>query len=142
MKYIGKGKENSGFLTIVRDLESGAVIHVGEGKGVDALAGALKKLKKSKLRVVTMDMANAYSSWIGKNFPKVHIVFDPFHVIKLMNEKLDKIRRRVVGQLDETQKRQFKGLRFIFLQNHEDLCEDARDILRNIREQFKPLGDA
>ena len=140
--HVGKRRENSGFLTVVRDLESGAVIHVGDGKGIDALSGALKKLKKSRLRVVTMDMANAYSSWIAKNFPKVHIVFDHFHVVKLMNEKLDKIRRRVVGQLDETQRKQFKGLRFIFLQNQEELCEDARDILRNIREQFKPLGDA
>ena len=30
--HVGNGKENSGFLTIVRDLESGAVIHVGDDK--------------------------------------------------------------------------------------------------------------
>ena len=47
--HIGHGMANEQFLTIVRDLASGAVIHVGEGKGISALAGALKKLKKSKL---------------------------------------------------------------------------------------------
>ena len=45
--HIGKGMQNQQYLTIVRDLQSGTVIHVGEGKGISALAGALKKLKKS-----------------------------------------------------------------------------------------------
>ena len=140
--HVGRGMKNEQFLTIVRDLESGAVIHVGDGKGVSALAGALKKLKKSKLKIVTMDMANAYYSWISENFPKAHIVFDHFHVIKLMNDKLDQVRRRVTAKLDELQKRQLKGLRFIFLKNNEDLPEDAKTILRNMRGEFQDLGDA
>ena len=52
-----------------------------------------------------MYMANAYSDWISRNSPKVHIVFDHFHVVELMNEKPDKIRRKVFGQLEETQKK-------------------------------------
>ena len=129
-------------LTIIRDLESGAVVHVGEGKGISALDGALRKLKKSKLRVVTMDMANAYYTWISEHFPKVSIVFDHFHVIKLMNDKLDYVRRRVVAKLDAVQQKQLKGLRFVFLKNNEDLHEDARLILKNMRGDFQDLGDA
>lgn len=140
--HVGKGQMNSQYLTVVRDLKSGAVIHVGDGKGIEALSGALRKLRRSKLRVVTMDMANAYYSWISRNFPKAKIVFDHFHVIKLMNEKLDSIRRRVVSGLDEIQKKQLKGLRFIFLRNNEDLDEDSKSILRNMRGVFQDLGDA
>ena len=139
--HVGRGMKNEQFLTIVRDLESGAVIHVGDGKGVSALAGALKKLKKSKLKIVTMDMANAYYSWISENFPKAHIVFDHFHVIKLMNDKLDQVRRRVTAKLDAVQQKQLNGLRFIFLKNNEDLPEDAKTILRNMRGNFQDLGD-
>jgi transposase len=140
--HVGKGMQNQQYLTIVRDLQSGAVIHVGDGKGISALAGALKKLKKSKLRIVTMDMANAYYSWISENFPQAHIVFDHFHVIKLMNDKLDLVRRRVTSKMDEVQRKQLKGLRFIFLRNNEDLPEDARMILKNMRGDFQDLGDA
>ena len=43
-------------------LQSGAVIHVGGGKGVSALSGALSKLKRSKLKIVTMNIENAYYS--------------------------------------------------------------------------------
>ena len=140
--HVGKGQMDSQYLTVVRDLNSGAVIHVGDGKGIKALEGALRKLKRSKLRVVAMDMVNAYYSWISRNFPKVKIIFDHFHVIKLMNEKLDKIRRRVVSQLDDIQKKQLKGLRFVFLRNNEDLDEDSKSILRNMRGVFQDLGDA
>ena len=140
--HVGKGMQNQQYLTIVRDLQSGAVIHVGEGKGISALAGALKKLKKSKLRIVTMDMANAYYSWISENFPKANIVFDHFHVIKLMNDKLDLVRRRITAKMDDVQRKQLKGLRFIFLRNNEDLPEDAKRILKNMRGDFQELGDA
>ena len=95
--HIGHGQANSGFLTIVRDLESGAVIHVGDGKGVSALEGALCKLTASKLQLIAMDMANAYSTWFAEHFPHAQIVFDHFHVIKLMNDKLDHVRRSFRG---------------------------------------------
>ena len=76
-----------------------------------------------------MDMANAYYSWISENFPQAHIVFDHFHVIKLMNDKLDFVRRRITAKMDESQRKQLKGLRFIFLRNNEDLPEDAKELL-------------
>ena len=60
--HIGHGQAQHSYLTIIRDLESGAVIHVGNGKGVSALDGALSKLSESKLQIISMDMANAYST--------------------------------------------------------------------------------
>ena len=47
-----------------------------------------------------------------------------------------------IAKLDDTQRSQFKGLRFIFLQNNEDLNEDAKSILKNIRVHFRELFDA
>ena len=138
--YVSRTADQK-FITVIRDLESGAVLYVGDGKGLAALEGALKILKKSKIQAVAMDMSNAYSSWFQTHFPDVKIVFDHFHLIKSMNEKVDAVRRRVTAKLDDTQRGQFKGLRFIFLQNHEDLCEDAKSILKNIRDQYRELFD-
>ena len=138
---VGHGQANRSFLTIVRDLESGAVIHVGDGKGITALEGALSKLNASKLKLVTMDMANAYFTWFAEHFPQAQIVFDHFHVVKLMNDRLDHVRRRVTAKLDTVQQKQLKGLRFIFLKNNEDIPENAQNILRNLRGTFQELGD-
>ena len=139
--YISRSQDDGKSLTIIRNLESGEVIHIGEGKGTEAIHGALWKLHKAKLKFVTMDMANAYYNWFAKYFPKVKIVFDHFHVIKLMNEKVDKVRRRVVSKMGEVQKKQLKGLRFVFLKNYEHLEEDGKSILRNMRGDYQDLGD-
>ena len=140
--YVSRTHSEGKYLTVIRDLHSGAVIHVGDGKGTEAIHGALRKLRKAKLKVITMDMANAYYNYFAKYFPKAKIVFDHFHVIKLMNEKLDTIRRRVVSKMGELQKKQLKGLRFVFLKNYESLEEDGKSILRNMRGDYQDLGDA
>ena len=140
--HIGHGQAKQAYLTIIRDLETGAVIHVGNGKGVSALEGALSKLNASKLQVVAMDMANAYSSWFAEHFPKAQIVFDHFHVIKLMNDRLDNVRRRVTAKLDSMERKHLKGLRFVSLKNKEDIPEDNQNILHNLRGKFQELGDA
>ena len=140
--HIGHGQANRAYLTVVRDLESESVIHVGDGKGISALEGALSKISASKLQLVAMDMANAYSTWFAEHFPQAQIVFDHFHVIKLMNDKLDHVRRRVMGRLDSMERKHLKGLRFIFLKNEEDIPEDNQNILHNQRGKFQELGDA
>lgn len=62
--YIGSTHD---FLTIVRELHSGRVLFVGDGKSSDSLAPFMKKLKrvKSKLKNVAIDMGNAYSFFGG-----------------------------------------------------------------------------
>lgn len=57
--YLGKKRK---FITIVLDLESGRVIHIGQGKGKAALLGFWERLKRSKAKVkaVATDMASGY----------------------------------------------------------------------------------
>ena len=88
-----------------------------------------------------MDMSKAYISWVDENLPNAQKVFDHFHVIKIMNDKLDKIRRRTPKELDEEQKDLLKNQRFLFLRNVEDLEPDAKQLL-DLRKVFKELGDA
>ena len=59
-----------------------------------------------------------------------------------MNDKLDLVRRRITAKMDDLQRKQLKGLRFIFLRNNEGLPEDAKMILKNMRGDFQDLGDA
>lgn len=136
-----QGREK--YITIVRDLETGAVLYVGDGKGADSLQAFNLKLKHSKAKITTvaMDMSKAYVSWVKNTLPEALIVFDHFHVIKLMNEKLDKVRRRVAGEIDEEQRKLLKKQRYLFLRNVENLEPDAKQLLDNLRNVFKELGD-
>ncbi len=48
-----------------------------------------------------MDMSNAYGAWAKAVLPKAEIVYDKFHLIKAMNERLDHVRRRVARNNEE-----------------------------------------
>lgn len=90
-------RKNHNYLTIVMDLESGVVVFVGDGKGADALQPFWKWLKTSHANVeaVAIDMSSAYIKAVTENLPDAAIVFDRFHIVKLLNEKLTELRQEL-----------------------------------------------
>src|SRR5918998_2145905 len=65
------------YLTVVMDLESGAGVFVGDGKGADALKPFWKRLRPSqaKIEAVVMDMSAAYRQAVSTHLPGAKIVF-------------------------------------------------------------------
>ena len=54
------------------------------------------------------------------------MTFDRFHVIKLMNERLDDLRRELAREAqDHEAKEAIKGLRWLLLHRHDNLEKDA-----------------
>jgi transposase len=124
---IGKGHA---YFTVVLDLRSGAVVHVGDGKGVAALTDFWKRLRASraKVKAVATDMSKAYIRAVRDNLPKAVHVFDHFHVIKLYNEKLTAFRRELFRELtDEGQRQILKGTRWLLLKNPENLDPERNE---------------
>jgi transposase len=116
-------KKGHKYLTVVMDLLSGAVIFVGDGKGADALDPFWLRLKKSRANIVAVcsDMSSAYITAIKKNLPDAIYVFDRFHVVKLFNEKLSNLRRRLYAETkDKDGKAALKGVRFDLLKREPD----------------------
>lgn len=135
------------YLTLVMDLESGAVVFVGEGRSAEALAPFWVKLKRSRARVraVATDMSAAYIGAVLDNLPGVPLVFDHFHVVKLMNDKLTVIRRKLYHELkDGLDKNVLKGSRWILLKNPEKLNaqHNERERLEEALRMNKPLAVA
>ena len=103
------------YMTIVVDLETGRIVYVGEGKGADALDGLWPKLKHAGCRIeaVSSDLSEAFISAVKEHLPDAMQVYDHFHIIKLMNDKLDKVRRDTYNQeTDENKRRPIKGQRW------------------------------
>jgi len=135
------------YLTVVLDLESGAVVFVGDGKGADALKPFWKRLRPSgaKIQAVAMDMSAAYRSAVATHLPKAKIVFDHFHVIKLFNEKLSDLRRALYREATDVQHKEvLKGTRWLLLKSAENL-DPEKDEKRRLQEALKlnePLATA
>src|SRR3954452_17131974 len=112
---IAKGHR---YLTVVLDLDSGAVVFVGDGRGAKALLPFWKRLRPSRAKIaaVTMDMSAAYRSAVGRHLPEAVIVFVGFHVAQLFNEKLSDLRRALHHEAaDVLEKSVLKGTRWLLL---------------------------
>ena len=135
------------FLTIVLDLDSGAILFVGKGKNAAVLRPFWRRLQSSraKIKAVAMDMSKAYFSAVENNLPTATIVFDRFHIVKLMNSKLTQLRRELFHELHDKQQRDvLKGTRWLLLKNPENLVA-ATDEPRRLREALRlnePLATA
>lgn len=151
LKYIAideiSVRTNHKYMTLVMDLISGAVVYVGEGKEAEALEPFWKRLRRSgaKIEGVAIDMSPAYICAVVENLPGTPIIFDHFHIVKLMNEKLSKIRRTLHHELSKAGKKDvLKGSRWILLKNPENLnpdkSEDQR--LQEALELNEPLAAA
>jgi transposase len=141
---IGHGHR---YLTVVLDLESGAVVFVGDGRHADTLKPFFKRLRASRAKVeaVAMDMSGAYLTAVRTHLPGSTVVFDHFHVIKLFNEKLTGLRRNLYHEAtDLLHKKVLKGTRWLLLKNPENLDpkRNERQRLEEALRLNKPLATA
>jgi transposase len=135
------------YLTVVLDLDSGAVVFIGDGKGTAALEPFWKRLRASraKIEAVATDMSPAYIAAVAEHLPEAIHVFDRFHVVKLFNDKLSELRRQVQNNAQTAEQKQaVKGARWILLKNPENL-DPERDEHQRLEEALrinKPLAVA
>jgi transposase len=127
---IGKGHH---YLTVVLNLLTGAVVYVGDGKGVDSLKIFWRKLRRCRARIkaVATDMSAAYIRAVRDNIPNAVHVFDRFHVVKLFNDKLSAFRRQLFHEAStDRERRILKGTRWLLLKNPENLDEARNELDR------------
>ena len=62
-----------------------------------------KRVRRKKLhtKYIATDLSAAFISSVLENWPNAVQVFDHFHVVKLMNEKLDEIRRAQYNPMEK-----------------------------------------
>lgn len=135
------------YLTVVMDLETGAVIYVGEGRKSESLDKLWRKLGRYKknIQAVAMDMWPAFIEAVTSNLPQAKIVFDHFHIAKIFNDKLSELRRELYREVkDVMQKDVLKGTRWLLLKNHSNLNEDKNEKqkLEEALRLNKPLATA
>lgn len=75
----------------------------------------------------SMDMFPAYIG--AKEYFDAEIVYDKFHVVKQMNDVIDKVRRK------ETKENELlKNTRYLWLKNPDNLSEKERRKLNSIKD--------
>jgi transposase len=136
--YFGRRKK---FYTLVIDLDTGQIVWVAKGKDGEALRPFWRalRLSRAKIEAVAMDMSAAYWAAVLEHLPGVAIVFDRFHIIKLVNEKLNDLRQEMVREATGLMKQTVKGIRYLLLMRRENVAEEKLPRLDEALKHNEPL---
>jgi len=130
------------YVTLGVDLATSRVIHACEGKGKETLNSIQQHLEykgvpKDQITQISMDLSPAFIAGAAKSFPHAAITFDRFHVVKLLNEAMDKVRR-----VERIEHEALKGHKYTFLRNRQNLSDKQEKSLSEMIELYPNLGKA
>jgi transposase len=133
------------YMTVVINWQTGQVLYVGLGRASEVLDVFWKEISrwKSVIEAVAMDMWPAYIKSVRNHLPNAAIVYDWFHVVKMINHGIDQLRRKVYrDELTHQQRRVLKGSRWILLKRGSNL-NASRNEYQRLQEALtlnKPLA--
>ena len=101
-----------------------------------------------EIEEVSIDLWRPYRDLVEEMMPNATVVADRFHVTKVVNEELDKERkreRRSAEKIKRKKKREeileaIKGTKYVLLKKKEDLNNEQREKLFNLKKKAPNLG--
>lgn len=118
-------KKGHKYISVLSLPKSGYILDVEEGRTKKSVRNLLDKsltaIQQQEVQTISLDMWKAYLSVSKQKLPNAEIVHDRFHLVKYLNEAIDKVRRREVKTNEE-----LRNSRYALLKNQENLTEKQR----------------
>ena len=149
-----KGHE---YITLFVDLKKRRTIFITKGKNNTTIKHFSKDFKEhngdiNNIKNVSCDMSPAFIKGVKENLPKAEITFDKFHILKIINEAVNSVRKQEVATNNI-----LKGTKYIWLKNYNNLTKKQKEQLNeltmsnmniktirayNIRQSFQDIYQA
>lgn len=132
-KAYKKGHE---YVSVFTDLDTGEVVFVTQGRKKEVFEGFKNWVlsmgfTQERVELFSMDMSKSYQAGRELYFPKSEVVFDRFHIKKLLNECLDKVRRREVKTNNK-----LTNTKYIWLKNEGNLTQDQQNQMNDLYKEL------
>jgi transposase len=120
------------YVSLFVDIDARRVLYVADGRGADTVEEFADDLEAHKgdasnVKQVSIDMSPAFISGVKENLTEAEVTFDRFHVMKLLGDAVDKVRRAEVKGRPE-----LKGSRYLWLRNESTLSQSGRERLATL----------
>lgn len=126
-------KRGHDYITLFFDMGKRKLLFGTEGKDNETVKEFVADLQKhgGDPELVTdaaIDMSKSFVKGVSEQLPNAAITFDPFHVIKMMNDTMSKVRAEEARLFPEL----LKKSRYLFLKNPENLTPEQEERLNAI----------
>ena len=124
-KAVGRGQD---YVTVVTGVIGGEphVLYVGDGRDEAALNGFWEWLGPeacARIKAVSMDMSQSFQNSVRRYCLNAELIFDPFHLMKMLNKAVDEVRRQEVVIGTGAERTALKQTRQMWLWGEENLPE-------------------
>lgn len=132
--HFGKGQQ---YLTVVYQLcgDVRRLLFVAQRHDSAALKGIFEEAGATWCLGIThvcTDMWRAYRKVIEKRLVNAMHILDRFHIVKLLNEAVDKVRRQEAAKLRKQGVNLLKGMKYVFLKRPENLTQHQQAALMGV----------
>ena len=122
-------KRGHNYVSVFIDTATHKVLFATEGKDASTIQRFKEDFEEhgglpEKITEACCDMSQAFVTGVETNFPNAHITFDRFHIMKVLNEAVDEVRREEAKTRPELVKS-----RYMWLKNPENLHKAQREQL-------------
>lgn len=112
------------YITLFADLERARLLYATEGRDASVLGRFRLELMAhggdpERIEELCMDMLPAFLQGARTHFPGAEVTFDKFHVLRLLNDGVDQVRRE-----EQQDSPELKRTRYIWLKNRGHLRAD------------------
>lgn len=133
------------YTTVLTNQEDGKVIDLSPGKSKKS-AIDLFKMYYDKLKwveTIAMDFSHSYVSAVSEWFTPHYIVFDRFHFSRIVNRKLEEVRRSIQQELpDDLKYKSKKDSRWLVLRRARNNTEQHTARLEQLKQDNGALFEA
>jgi transposase len=109
---------------------------------MDEFFKTLGERKSAGIRLAVMDMWKPFRNSTERNAPQAAVLFDKFHVLRLLGKALDSVRKSEYARLTGNPRRFIKGQKYALLSHPENLTSDGRAQLSLLLKANKRLNTA
>jgi len=121
------------YITLFVDMIKGKTVHVAEGKDHKTVNDFVEALEshngdRRQIKDASCDMSPAFIKGVKEYLPEAKITFDKFHIVKIINEAVDQVRREEIASQPILTK-----ARYVLLKNENNLTNSQRKKLEELR---------
>jgi len=123
------------YVTVFADLdeEQRRVLFVAEGKDARAVEAFKEDLEAhggsaAQIEEACLDMSSAFISGLKAHFPEAQLTFDNFHLMQLLGQAVDQVRRE-----EQRTHPELKGTRYVWLKNDWNRTEKQARVFETLR---------
>ncbi len=135
-------KRHHHYATVLSDFDQGKVLWLEKDRTCDSLKRAYSHLSNASetVQTVTMDFWRPFEKATRETLPDASIVYDKFHLARLLNRAVENQRRAYQRDLPEEERKIMKKQsRWILLKREKNLSEQNRSHLEELKRKNEPL---